>query len=319
VNTGKIIKTSAFLIIFILIGYFYSLEFTRNWVSIRDFKFVLNVPYLFLSFFLFLITYFLETYIWHVCMNRHVGRNALTFTQSIAVVNSSGLLKYLPGRIWTYTAQLLWLKKYGISKSVILYVNMICVLGSIIASLYLGLMYVGFYTHLMSLKVIILLFCLLALANVVYITWNSTILNTLIKFAGKIFGKEIRLLSDSKSLLISIQFIYGCSWLILGVSGYFLAKGTGLNILYNEMFALLASLSLSWIVGFLVVIAPGGLGVREGMMFLMLSNVISPRFALIFPILSRVMYLIAEALLGLAAFALGMKHGIFSSRKESVH
>jgi len=316
-NTGKTLRIAAFLIIIILIGYFYSLEFNKHWGSLRDFKFVIHFHYLFFSLFLFLITYFLETYIWHVCINRHIGRYALNFTQSIAVVNSSGLLKYLPGRIWTYTAQLLWLKKYGISKSVILYVNMICVLGSVIVSLYLGLLYLGVYTHLVSVQVIIFLLVVLALANGAYIVWNSLILNKLIAVAGKLFKKEIRPLNNSRSLLVLIQLIYGCSWLLLGLSGYYLAKGVGLNIAYNEVFALLASTALSWIVGYFAVIAPGGLGVREGMMLLMLSDIVSPQVALIFPILSRVMYLIAEALLGLIALFLGIKYKIFSSRVRS--
>ena len=312
-NTGKILRIAAFLIIIILIGYFYSLEFNKNWDSLQHFKFAIKFHYLIFSFFLFLITYFLETYIWHICINRHIGRHALDFTQSIAVVNSSGVLKYLPGRIWTYTAQLLWLKKYGISKSVILYVNLICILGSVIVSLYLGLIYLGLYTHLLSRELIIFLFFVLALTNTAFILWNSLILNKLIAIAEKLFNKEISPLNYSKSLLVFIQFIYTCSWLLLGLSGYFLAKGVGLNIAYNEVFALLASMSLSWLAGYFAVFAPGGLGVREGMMLLMLSDIVTPQMALIFPILSRVMYLAAEALMGLAAFLLGLKYKIFSA------
>jgi uncharacterized membrane protein YbhN (UPF0104 family) len=120
-------------------------------------------------------------------------------------------------------------------------------------------------------------------------------------------------------LLVLIQLIYGCSWLLLGLSGYYLAKGVGLNIAYNEVFALLASTALSWIVGYFAVIVPAGLGVREGMMLLMLSDIVSPQMALIFPILSRVMYLIAEALLGLIALFLGIKYKVFSSRERSIN
>jgi uncharacterized membrane protein YbhN (UPF0104 family) len=84
------------------------------------------------------------------------------------------------------------------------------------------------------------------------------------------------------------------------------------------MFAILASMSISWFIGSLAIISPGGLGIREGTMLLMLNNIVNIQTALIFPILSRVMYLVAEALLGLAALALGIKYKIFSSRKTNI-
>ncbi len=105
----------------------------------------------------------------------------------------------------------------------------------------------------------------------------------------------------------------------MGFGGYFLAKGIGLDIAFTSIFALLASMSLSWLIGYFAVITPGGLGVREGVMLLMLNNVVNVQIALIFPLLSRLMYLVAEALLGLMALSLGIKFNVFSSKKTTVH
>jgi hypothetical protein len=233
-------------------------------------------------------------------------------------VNASGLFKYLPGRIWTFTAQLVWLKKYDISKPVILYVNLICIAGSIIVSLYLGLIYLALYTNLIGIKVIILLFLALILLNAAYITWNSLLMNKLIVLAGRLLKKEIQPLDNSKLLVLFIQFIYMCSWALMGFGGFFLAKGIGLDIPFESMFAILASMSISWFIGSLAIISPGGLGIREGIMLLMLNNTVNVQTALIFPILSRIMYLLAEALLGLTALALGIKYKVFSSRKTTI-
>ncbi len=301
-----------------MIGYFYSLEVAKNWASLQNFKLIINIYYLIISLSLYLLSYLLETYIWQVCINKHLGRNELNFLQSIAVVNASGLLKYLPGRIWTFTAQLAWLKKYDISKPVILYVNLICIAGSIIVSLYLGLIYLALYTNLISIKVIILLSIALMLLNVVYITWNSLLMNKLIVLAGRLLKKEIQPLNNSKSLVLFIEFVYMCSWAFMGFGGYFLAKGIGLDIPSESMFAILASMSISWLIGSLAIISPGGLGIREGTMLLMLNKIVNVQTALIFPILSRIMYLVAEALLGLTAFALGIKYKVFSSRKTTI-
>lgn len=312
----KTLKITASVVIILLISYFYALEFRKHWASLQEFTVSVNAHYLIISLSLFLLSYLLETFIWKVCMNAHLGRPELNFVQSIAVVNASGLLKYLPGRIWIYTAQLLWLKKYNIPKSLVLYVNLICTLGSVIVSLYLGLIYLALYANLMSFKALILSGAALILFNVMYIVWNSLLLNKLIALAGRLLKKEIQPLKSARSLLLYIQLVYMCSWSLAGLSGYFLAEGIGLHIQAAELFAILASMSLSWVVGYLAIITPGGFGVREGMMLVMLNNVVSAQTALIFPILSRLIYLIAEALLGLAALLLGVKYSVFSSKKS---
>ncbi len=315
VNTRKALRIIASVLLILLIGYFYSLEVRKNWASLQNFSLSLNLWFLAVSLILYLLSYLLETFIWKVCINRHIGRQELNFLQSIAVVNASGLLKYLPGRIWTYTAQLLWLKKYNISKPVILYVNLICMAGSIIVSSYLGLIYLAMYTDLMGTTAVILSFAALILCNLAYVMWNSLLMNKLIALAGRLLKKEIEPLTDSKSLVFFIQLIYMVSWALMGFGGYFLAKGIGLEILFTDMFAILASMSLSWLIGYFAVISPGGLGIREGMMLLMLKNIVNPQTALIFPVLSRFMYLISEALLGLLALSIGTKYRVFSAKK----
>jgi hypothetical protein len=307
----------AAVVIIALIGFFYSLEIEKNWASIQNFKLVVNIYYLLGALSFYLLSYLLETYIWQVCINKYLGRHELNFLKSFAVVNSSGLLKYLPGRVWTYTAQLVWLKKYGISKSIILYVNLICILGSLIVSLYLGLVYLALYSDLMGIMTIILLSAVLVLCNIAYIIWNSALVNKLVTAAGKLFNKEIQPLLNAQALIFYIQFIYICSWSLMGFGGYFLAKGIGLDIPFGSMFAVLASMSLSWLIGYFAFISPGGLGVREGVMLLMLSGIVDVRTALIFPILSRLMYLISEALLGLTAFSFGVKYAVFASKKTT--
>lgn len=315
---GKTLKISAALSVILLIGYFYFLEFRKNWASLQDFRLVIDVYYLAAALFFYLLSYLLETYIWQVCINKHLRRHELGFLKSIAIVNASGLFKYLPGRIWTYTAQLLWLDKYSISKPIVLHVNLVCILGSVIVSLYLGLGYMTLYTDLIPAGLRILSFLVLIACNLVYIAWHSSLMNKLLALAGRLLEKEISPLDDSKSLLFFIQFIYTCSWGLMGLGGYFLAKGVGLDLLFSNIFVILASMSLSWVVGYIAVISPGGLGIREGIMLLMLNNVVTVQTALLFPILSRLMYLIAEALLGLTALLLGFRYNMFSAKKTTI-
>jgi uncharacterized membrane protein YbhN (UPF0104 family) len=308
----KIIKIIFFPLIILSIGYFYAVEFKKNWTELQNFKLIVNGYYLIAALLVILLSYLLETISWKVGINKHLGRGELNFAKSIAIVNTSGLFKYLPGRIWVFTAQLAWLKKYNISKSIILHVNMICILASAIVSLFLGLIYLALYTNFMTMRSLILALGVLILFNIFYIVWNPLLINKLASFTGRLLKREIKPLNASRSLVLLVQFIYLCNSALMGFGVYFLAKGIGLPIRLTDIYPILASMSVAWLVGYVAIISPGGLGIREGMMLLMLNNVVNMETALIFPILSRVMYLIAEALLGLAALLLGLKYGMFS-------
>ena len=268
----KTLKIGASVGIIGLVSYFYLLEFKKNWTVLHDYTFSVDLNYLTLSLLLLISSYLLETYTWKICINKHLVQHELSFPESISIVNASSLLKCLPGRIWMYTAQLAWLKKYSIPKSKILHSNFICIIGSISVSIYLGLVYIAFYTTHFSPTLLVLISVVIILLNLAYITCNSILLNNLIAAVNKYFKLDIQLLTNSIPLLVFVQFIYACSWLITGFSGYYLAKGVGLHIETGELFALLASMSLSWLIGYLAVITPGGLGVREGFMMLMLNQ-----------------------------------------------
>jgi len=318
VRMKKILKVILSALIILLICYFYFIEVKKNWTSLQDFQFVFNTYYLIISLSFYLFSYVLETFIWQTCINRHLGRHELNLTRSIAVVNASGLLKYVPGRIWTYTAQLLWLEKYNISKSLVLYVNLICIAGSIIVSLYLSLIYLAMYTNILGAVLLVVLFTALILFNIAYIAWNSSLMNKLIVVINRLFKREIQPLSESRSLILLIQLIYVFSWTLMGAGGYFLAEGVGLEVPLTDIFAILAAMSLSWLIGYFAVFSPGGLGIREGFMLLMLNGVTNTATALIFPVISRLMYLIAEGFLGIAAILFGFRHDVFSSGRSGV-
>ena len=144
-------------------------------------------------------------------------------------------------------------------------------------------------------------------------------MNKLIMTINRLFKREIQPLNESRSLILLIQFIYICSWALMGAGGYFLAEGVGLEIPVTDIFAILAAMSLSWLIGYFAVFSPGGLGIREGFMLLMLNGVVNTATALIFPVISRLMYLIAEGFMGVAAILFGFRHDVFSSGRSNVN
>ena len=314
---GKILRISAQLLIVLLVGYFYGHQFKKNWMVLGTVDFSVDKSFLCASLFLTIMSALLETHIWQVCINRHLLERKLSFAEGVALVNASGLLKYLPGRVWIYTAQLVWLKKYGITASKILHANMICILGSMTVSLYLGFAYLATCTDLLARTGIYLGIGILVSLNLAYFVWNTVLLNKLIALVNKYARREIQAVTNSIPLLVYTQVVYACSWLIAGGAGYFLVRGIGVQIQLRELSAVLASMSMSWLAGYLAFITPGGLGVREGMMLFMLNGVVAAQTALLFPILSRILLMIAEGILGCLAVVIGTKHDLFSRKHVS--
>jgi uncharacterized membrane protein YbhN (UPF0104 family) len=303
-------------LVILAVGYFYWQEFKNPPIDSNLLNLSVNPYCLAIALFLSLLSYLIEAVIWRVIIKKQLGRKGIKFREIITILFASGLFRYLPGRIWTLTTQSLWLKKYGITKSLVLYINLVCMAGLIIFSLYLGLLYVALYTSGLSVAMVVLLFVALASANVLYNRYSKRLINKIFTRAGKITKTEIQQINVSHDLLIIIQFIYTCSWVLTGLATYFLAKGLGLQIVLADTIPIVASMSLSWLAGSLAVFAPAGLGVREGMMLLMLKPVLVTQTALLLPIVSRVMLLLSEVLLGVAALCLGARSNVFMLKKN---
>src|SRR5690606_36966716 len=92
------------------------------------------------------------------------------------------------------------------------------------------------------------------------------------------------------------------NWLALGVHAWILLKPLAHDA---PSFALAAgAFALAWLVGFLVVVAPAGLGAREAALVVILASVATQPQALAVALLSRFAMTIADAVGLLAGFAM---------------
>jgi hypothetical protein len=247
----------------------------------------------------------------------HYLKKKLGFLESIAFVNTSNLFKYIPGRLWAYTVQIALMAKKNIAKSLVLYVNFVCLLCVIIVSTIYGLYYLLFYLKILPMPISILLFGFLILADFAFIVWNTNIINWLIIKINKFFMRDIQPIKIEKWLILYIQFLYLIAWIPPGISAYFLAKGIGLDVAFSDVLALVSSMSVSWIIGYIAIFTPSGLGVREGIMFLMLKQFSNVKTALILPLATRLVCIIIELLLGIIGILLGIKYGYFPKQEKS--
>jgi hypothetical protein len=91
-------------------------------------------------------------------------------------------------------------------------------------------------------------------------------------------------------------------WLIMGLGAVCVAvQGGQLTVVAAVQLG--GAFAFSWLVGFLALVAPGGLGVREVSLMLMLKPLLPPPWPAIFPLISRLTWVVADVLCFLIGWA----------------
>ncbi len=229
------------------------------------------------------------------------------FDKVFKVYVKANVAKYLPGNVLHYAgrnmlgSQLGW--KHGdILLSSVLEVLMILVSAALFLILFAYKQFVEIVAAAMEnvasnpvILVLIAVLILIAAAGMLY----------LIRKRKDLFEK-FKLLFTAKFLKVTIInfFLYTGTFLIQGIvmtfifSGVFQVGRPGIA----EMLLVVSSAVLSWFAGFITPGAPGGIGVKEAVLILMLSPLFGREYTLAAALLHRLISVIADV----AAFGIGL-------------
>lgn len=249
---------------------------------------------------------FLEFMVWHRTLNG-LTRLPLGYDlrQSFVILSQTNFAKYLPGKIWSYLWQSALLSRHEISVGTSVGVNALNLLASALGALLTGLCAILFLPLPASQK---------GLAFFVLI---------LLVLSGLVFGPSIRSFVAKRagtqvpsgfSLLV---LAYVGIWILHGLGSLWLCRDFGVTIDLSLAAQVVGGMAVSWMLGALAIHIPGGLGVRETLLFLALDGLPAGlRVAL--PVLSRMSLIAAECLalplsLGLARFKLSKRLSIFAT------
>ena len=116
--------------------------------------------------------------------------------------------------------------------------------------------------------------------------------------------------------VLRLFLIYLVAWGVYGFSQYYLIAA--FYPLPEQLFLRITGISsLSWVLGFVSFISPGGLGVREGAQALLLAQFLPAAVATVAPVLSRLLWSLAEAL-GIALSVAGKALRRRAKRQENL-
>ncbi len=298
---GPAIKRALAVAIIVCIGYFFWRTFRRNWASISALELHPNYLFVALSLMIMVVAALCSTLAWHLSVNSLAeGKGHVTFSQSIATVNTSSLTKYVPGKIWAYAFQMYWLTSLGFSKSLVLYVNLVNLAISLVSNVILGLVCWLIASNRFVWLASLALGCLLVV-DIACIKFSGPMLNAGVKLLNRIFKRNVSYFRISPKLMLELHGAHLAAAVTSGFSVFLLCFGVGYQVDVHLGFLITAASLIADVAGYLAFMVPGGLGVREGLMYAMLGGVKSGSIGLVLPLAARVASMLADISVGAVA------------------
>jgi len=229
----------------------------------------------------------------------------ISFTNAFWVMSASQTAKYIPGGIWFALGRIHLgkgdkLRAETIGISVIIEAGLTFLVGIL---LFILSIYFSRYANINNFLYIVPAFIFFII--VLY----PPLLNKLINFALVILKRPLVNLRITYLQLLQLSVYFLGLWIAQIVGFYFLINSIyPINI--SKVSHLAAAYTLSWMSGFVVIFAPGGLGVREGVMSLLLSSFIPSPLAIAISFLSRVWITVFE----IVVFFIGLAIHKFSKQ-----
>lgn len=278
--------------------YFLINIFFRNFKKIIDYNININMVCLIIASLLLIFSVLISGVIWHYLLI-YTSSKEIPLITSLIIHNWSWLLKYIPGQLGSVLGKLSILTKKGFTKRSVLissaYENIFLIIASIIFSIP-GLWLFSEKIPTSFNLIIYLSFILISLS--LLIIFSRKILNSTQKSIEKLLGinqtKETTFLSPQQIILFTTLYLIPRSTNAIG----FVFIVASLTVITPNMYIGLGIIFiLSSLVGLLAFTTPGGLGVREAIMTLLLSGYFPIETASILAILARIVVSVNDVII----------------------
>lgn len=252
------------IIVLLIFGFMFR-SLYLDWEQIVAYRWDFNYLSLAVAFSLMLLATALYAFLWKLILER-LG-TPLTYRKSYRIFFLSQLGRYIPGKIWSILGLVYLSQQEGVSTvisgaSVILQLLLQIVSGVIAFALALP-----FWSDVESLTGLAVVVGVLGLCLALL---HPALVTRGVNLGLRLTGQAEMELDWSYGYLLGQLALWVGFWLLNGVAYHFLIRSIDSSPLPN--FVVLAGIfSLAWVVGFLSLVTPSGLGVMEGTLAFLLS------------------------------------------------
>lgn len=250
-------------ILLAVIIFFIAKTLLANWRQVRTFPWRFNIPLLLSATVLqySVLLYLIE--VWRRVLAYFGGRLSFRAAYRIWVVANLG--KYLPGKVWSVVGLATLAQRAGVTAELTVAVAMLTSALTVLGAFVVVFLFSG-TSHFAgippSVYFVFVSICLVA----VYPRWLFRLLNLALGFLKR---DPIRL-AVPPGLPFVLLIFYLVAWVLYGGSFFLFLRALGLGT-WHQFFPITAAFIFSYLIGFLALFVPGGLGVREGLLTLSLS------------------------------------------------
>lgn len=288
-----------------VVGFFFARALIDNWEQLDAQQLQFNWLWV-LATVLFAVAVPLTGLAWARIVRTLDSQARISTAEAVAVQCLSWLLKYIPGQVGSVANKVLWAKKKAISRTLIvisfIYENVFLQLASIIPSVVI--LFVSLGPEIFGRNVTLLLLPLLVLIPLALVLYRPVFHRIVSIPARKVLKQEVPreyFLSNRQSLGAFIEFLG--PRIVNGIGFVVLASAVS-EVMPGQWLPFAAAYVLAGAIGILAIFVPSGLGVREAIIVLILSQYIPIAEAIVISLLARLLSTIGDAVVAAIYFAI---------------
>lgn len=281
-------RTALKLAVPLLVAFFIGRSIYGNWQQIRSEPWQLDAGYLALSFVLATGWFLARPYGWTLVIN--CFGHAVPFGEIYRVYRKSELSRYVPGGVWQFASRVYLVRKYGVEPSACLAATLVDMVLAALAAMVPAVWVVA--TALPQLgeyqRAVLMAFPVLSFAVV-----HPKVLNLWAGFLSRLARQPYSPIRISAVRLFGIWAMYVGAWVGLAFAMAFFVRAL-LPSTNSSLTFIAGSYALAWVSALLTMVAPAGMGIREGILGLLLSGVLAAGTGLAVAVAIRIWLVLME-------------------------
>ncbi len=264
--TKRVLNAAKVLLPFV-IAFFIGRIIYRNWQHVREAEWELDPSYLFVSFVLTACWFTVRPLVWSTLLKRF--GYAIPFRSAYLVVRRAELSRYVPGTIWQYVSRVYLASRYGVPAAVCMAATFLETVLLILASLGPAVWNLDtLLPDLARFQRILLVAIPVGAAVLVH----PRVLNLWARVLSRALKQPYREMKVPWSTIAVLWTIYLGVWVLHGLGAGAFVRGV-MAIPLDAIPVMASYYALAWLVAMVSVVAPAGMGIRDGVLGLLLSQV----------------------------------------------
>ena len=261
----------------------------RNWFLVNDAVSQLSWGFVGLALLTVFPVYFLAAFSWFLIIKQLGGK--LPLRVSIQIWVMTNLSRYIPGVIWQYIGRVYWSNRAGLPAAISTISLLLEIVFVVMAATLLALLLVPWFK--ISTAIDLSFLPLLAIVVLLPLAMPQ-LFHRLIGVVSRVLHQgEVPPLVWPPSASILIIPLYLVNFLLNGLSLFLLIRSLA-PISWEVLPAVVGMYAFSWLVGYVTIIAPGGIGATELSLTFLLSFFVPAAVAVVAALLFRLLLIIAE-------------------------